>query len=149
MEFQVQYLFLFHLFSQMHGFTYFRMESLSKSIQLILELLKAPFLVLFYSTSLKIFYARLLFLLMIIPSTLSMSKHLICVNNQSWLLGLNLTYETQWTVARSGLSISELEKLSLLRLIGLVALVLLMWKWRRLFFKKNLFLFNVGAIFLF
>ena len=126
MEFQVQYLFLFHLFSQMHGFTYFRMESLSKSIQLILELLKAPFLVLFYSTSLKIFYARLLFLLMIIPSTLSMSKHLICVNNQSWLLGLNLTYETQWTVARSGLSISELEKLSLLRLIGLVALVLLM-----------------------
>ena len=102
------------------------MESLSKSIQLILELLKAPFLVLFYSTSLKIFYARLLFLLMIIPSTLSMSKHLICVNNQSWLLGLNLTYETQWTVARSGLSISELEKLSLLRLIGLVALVLLM-----------------------
>ena len=149
MEFQVQYLFLFHLFSQMHGFTYFRMESLSKSIQLILELLKAPFLVLFYSTSLKIFYARLLFLLMIIPSTLSMSKHLICVNNQNWLLGLNLTYETQWTVARSGLSISELEKLSLLRLIGLVALVLLMWKWRRLFFKKNLFLFNVGAIFLF
>ena len=126
MEFQVQYLFLFHLFSQMHGFTYFRMESLSKSIQLILEFLKAPFLVLFYSTSLKIFYARLLFLLMIIPSTLSMSKHLICVNNQSWLLGLNLTYETQWTVARIGLSISELEKLSLFRLIGLVALVLLM-----------------------
>ena len=94
MEFQVQYLFLFHLFSQMHGFTYFRMESLSKSIQLILEFLKAPFLVLFYSTSLKIFYARLLFLLMIIPSTLSMRKYLICVNNQSWLLGLNLTYET-------------------------------------------------------
>ena len=46
MEFQVRYLVLF-LFSVIDGFEWFRMESLYKNIQLILEFLKAPFLVLF------------------------------------------------------------------------------------------------------
>ena len=45
MEFQVRYLALFLLFSVIDDFEWFWMESLHKNIQLILEFLKAPFLV--------------------------------------------------------------------------------------------------------
>ena len=45
-EFQVRYLALFLLFSVIDSFKWFWMESLHKNIQLMLELLKAPFLVL-------------------------------------------------------------------------------------------------------
>ena len=38
------------------------------------------------------------------------ASHLISGNKQSWLLNLNLIYETLWTGARSGLLISMLEK---------------------------------------
>ena len=44
-EFQVRYLALFLLFSVVDGFEWFWMESLHKNIQLLLEFLKAPFLV--------------------------------------------------------------------------------------------------------
>ena len=50
MEFPVRYLALFLLFSVIYGFEQFWMESLHKNIQLMLELLKAPFLVLHFST---------------------------------------------------------------------------------------------------
>ena len=49
MGFQVRYLALFLLFSVIDGFKYFWMESLHKKIQLMLELLKGPFLVLNFS----------------------------------------------------------------------------------------------------
>ena len=49
MEFQVTYLALFRLFLVMEGFKWFWIESFQKNIQLMLEFLKAPFLVLHYS----------------------------------------------------------------------------------------------------
>ena len=49
MEFQVRYLALFLLFSVIDDFEWFWMGSLHKNIQLMLEFLKAPFLVLHFS----------------------------------------------------------------------------------------------------
>ena len=49
MEFQVRYLALFLLFSVIDDFKWFWMESLHKNIQLMLEFLKAPYLVLHFS----------------------------------------------------------------------------------------------------
>ena len=49
MEFQVRYLVLFLLFSVIDGFEWFWMESLPKNIQLMLEFLTVPFLVLHFS----------------------------------------------------------------------------------------------------
>ena len=69
MEFQVEYLALFLLFSVIDGFKWFWMESPHKNILLKLEFLKAPFLVLHY-------------------------RHLIYGNTLNWLLNLNLIYET-------------------------------------------------------
>ena len=48
-EFQIRYLTLFLLFSVTDGFEWFWTESLHKNIQLMLEFLKAPFLVLHFS----------------------------------------------------------------------------------------------------
>ena len=45
---------------------------------------------------------------------------------RNWLLNFNLTYDTLWTGAGSGLLISMLEKLNWFRLTGLKTLVLLM-----------------------
>ena len=47
-EFQVRYLVLFPLFSVIDSFERFWMENLHKNIQLMLDLLKAPILVLLY-----------------------------------------------------------------------------------------------------
>ena len=131
MEFQVRYLALFLLFSVIDGFEWFRMESLHKSIQLMLEFLKAPFLFLHFSYyTLMIFLTMLSVILlsmrMTLLSILSMIRHLICGNNLNWLLNLNLIYETLWTGIRSGLLISLLGKLSWFRLTGLITMVLLM-----------------------
>ena len=49
-------------------------------------------------------------MLMIPLFILSAIRHLICGNNWSWLLNLNLIYETLWTGAGSGLLISMLKK---------------------------------------
>ena len=49
MEFQVRYLALFLLFLVIDNFEWFWMESLDKNMQLMLEFLKAPFLVLHFS----------------------------------------------------------------------------------------------------
>ena len=68
----------------------------------------------------------LLSMLMILLSTLSVIRHLICDNNSSWPLDLNLIYDTLWTRAGSGLLISKMEDLNLLCLNGPVKLVLLM-----------------------
>ena len=130
MEFHVRYLALFLLFSVIDGLECFWMGSLHKNIQLMLEFLKAPFLVLhfFYytlMTFLMMLSVILLSILMILLSILSVIRHLICGNNLNWLLNLNLIYETLWTGVRSGLLISMLEKLSWFRLTSLITVVLL------------------------
>ena len=84
-EVLVRYLALF-LFSVKDGFAWFWMESLHKDIQLMLEFLKAPFLVLVFSyyklmTFLMMLSVILLSMLMIILSVLSVIRHLICGNN--------------------------------------------------------------------
>ena len=60
MEFQVRYLALSLLFSVIDSFKWFWMESLYKNIQLMLEFLKAPFLVLHFSC-----YTLMIFLTML------------------------------------------------------------------------------------
>ena len=59
------------------------------------------------------FSVKLLSMLMIRLSNLEAMKHLICGNNQKWLLNLNLIYRTLWTGAGSGLLISMPEKTGL------------------------------------
>ena len=46
-------------------------------------------------------------ILMILFSTLSVTRHLICGNNYSWLLNLNLTYVMLWAEAGKSLLISN------------------------------------------
>ena len=51
MEYLVSYLALFLLFSVIDGFGWFWMGSLHKNIQLLLEFLKGPFLVLHFGST--------------------------------------------------------------------------------------------------
>ena len=130
-EFQFRYLTLFFLFLITDGFEWSWMENLDKNMQLMLEFLKAPFLVVHFScyrfiTFLIMLSVILLSVLMILLSILSVIRHLICGNNLNWLLNLNLIYETLWTGVRSGLLISMLGKLSWFRLTSLITMVLLM-----------------------
>ena len=86
MEFQVRYLALFLLFLVIGGFRLFWMRNLHKNIQLMLEFLKGPFLVLNFSyytlmTFLMMLSVILLSMLMILPSTLNVIRHLTCGNN--------------------------------------------------------------------
>ena len=86
MEFQVRYSALFLLFSVIDHLEWFWMWSLRNKIQLILEFLKAPFLVLHFSyntlmTFLMMFSVILLYILMILPSIFSVIRHLVCGNN--------------------------------------------------------------------
>ena len=125
MEFQVRYLVLFLLFSVIDGFKWFWMGSLCKNIQLMLEFLKGPLLVLHFSccilmTFLMMLSVILLSMLMILLSILSVIRHLICGNNLNWLLNLSVIYETLWTGVRSGFLISVLKKLSWFCLTGLI-----------------------------
>ena len=98
-EFQVIYLALFRLFLVKDGFELFWMEGLDKNIQLILEFVKAPFLVqhLFYytlMTFLMMLSVILLSMLVTLLAALSVIRHLICGNSESSLLNLNMTNET-------------------------------------------------------
>ena len=86
MEFQVRYLALFLLFSVIENFKWFCMGSLHKNIELMLNFLKAPFLVLHFSyhtltTFLMMLSVILLFMLIIVLPNQSLSRHLICGNN--------------------------------------------------------------------
>ena len=99
MKFQVRYLAMFLLFSVIDSFKWFWRESLHKNIQLMLEFLKAPFLVLHFScytlmTFLTMLSVILLSMLMILLSILSVIRHLICGNILNSLLNLNLICET-------------------------------------------------------
>ena len=91
MEFQVRYLSLFLPFTVIQSFEWFWMESLHKNIQLMLEFLKGPFLVLHFScytlmTFLTMLSVILLSMLMILLFILSVTRHLICGNNLNWPL---------------------------------------------------------------
>ena len=113
MELHVQCLALFFLFSVISGFKWFWMESLHKNIQLLLELLKAPFFVIHFSyytlmTFLMMLPVILLFTPLEVLYVLSVTRHLICDNNLNWLLNFNLIYKTVWTRARISLLISVL-----------------------------------------
>ena len=131
MEFQVRYLALFLLSSVMDGFEWFWVGSLHKNIKLMLEFLKAPFLVLHFPyytlmNFLMMLSEILLSTLMILLSILSVIRHLIFGSNLNWLLNLNLICETLWTGVRSDLLTLMLEKLNWFCLTGLITLVLLM-----------------------
>ena len=67
----------------------------------------------------------LLSMLMVLLSTLNVIRHLICGNNQNWLLNLNLIYKTVWNGAEINLLISVLEKLSQFLLTGLITFITL------------------------
>ena len=104
--------------------------SFQKNIQLMLDFLKAPSLVLHFS-----YYTLMTFLMMLsvillsklmILFILSVIRHLICGNNLNQLLSLILIYKTLWTGARSGLLISMLGKPNWFCLTSLVRMVLLM-----------------------
>ena len=102
MEFQVRYLALFLLFSEIDGLEWLWMGSLQKNIQLMLEFIKAPFLVLYFfyytlMTFLMISFVILRSKLMILFSIPNVIRHLICGKNSNWLLNLNLIYDTLWT----------------------------------------------------
>ena len=121
------------------------MGTLHKNIQLMLEFLKSPFLILHFSyytlmTFLIMLSVILLYMLMILLYTLNVIRHTICGNSYNWLLNLNLIYEILWTGAESGLLISMLENLNLFNLTSLITLVLLKLKWIGLFLRKNLLL---------
>ena len=95
MEFQARYLVLFLIFSVISSFAWFWMGSLLKNMQLMLEFLKAPFLVLQFSyyilmSFLMMLSVILLSLLVILLSTLNVIRHLIYSNNWNWLVNLNL-----------------------------------------------------------
>ena len=82
----------------------------SQEYPVVLEFLKAPFLILhFLCYTLMTFQTMLsvilLYMLMILLSIRSVMRDLICGNNLNWFLNLNLIYETLWTEVRSGLFI--------------------------------------------
>ena len=114
MEFQVGYLALFRLFSEIIGFKWFSIESRPKNIQLKLVFLKDRFLNLLSSyytlmTS-QVLPGILSSMLLIHLSTLNVIGYLICDKTQSWLLNLNLTYRSLWTVVGSTFFISNTAK---------------------------------------
>ena len=84
-EFQVKYLALFLLFSVISGLQFW-MVNLHKNIQVMLEFLKAPFLVLHIScytlmTFQMMLSVILLSMLMILLSAVNLIRHLIFGNN--------------------------------------------------------------------
>ena len=104
--------------------------SLDKNIQVMLDFLKVPFLVLhFFYFKLMIFLMMLsvilLSMLMILLAVLSVIRDLICGNILNLLLNLSLICGL-WTWARSGLLVSMLGKLNWFCLTGQIRLVLLM-----------------------
>ena len=74
-QFQVRYLAIFSLFSVINSFKLFRIGSLNKDIQLILEFLEAPFLAVhFYYNALMTFLMMLSVILLSILMILLSSK---------------------------------------------------------------------------
>ena len=88
MEFRIRYLVLFRLFLLTEVFKWFWMGILHKNIQIMLEFLKAPFLVVCFSYNALMTFLIMLSLilfsvLMILLSTPSVARHLICDSNST------------------------------------------------------------------
>ena len=124
MEFQVRYLALFSLLSVIDHFKWFWMGSLQKNIQLMLEFLKGPFLVLPFSC-----YTLMTFLMML--SVILLSMLMILLSTLFWLgiwsvatTGIGFwtwIWSTRhWIGAGNGLFISMFEKLNWFCLTGLI-----------------------------
>ena len=116
LEFHLKYLALFCIFSEIKSFSWFWMETLNKNIQMILEFLEASLLIIHFS-----YYTFMAFLmkqslillyLLVMPTTLSVIRHLICCIKQNWSLNYNMIYETLWTEVGCGFLTSKLEKFS-------------------------------------
>ena len=96
MEFQVRYLVLFLVFSVIDDLEWFWLESLQKNIQLMLEFLRNPFLVLHFScytlmTFLTMLSVILLSMLMILLYQLFIfSEFQECIFQQSFCKGVSL-----------------------------------------------------------
>ena len=115
-----------------------------KSIQLMLEFLKAPFLVLHFS-----FYTLMAFLmilsvtlrsvLMILHSALKVIMHLIFRTFRFCFLTWIWPKRHCEMGKEMGSWFQCWKKLNWFRLTGLIILVLLMWKWMDLFLKKIVF----------
>ena len=126
MEFQVRYLALFLLFSVIDSFEWFWIGSLHKNIQLVLELLKAPFLVLHFS-----YYTLMTFIddvfcdIAIYPDDTTFYSKSDEVSNlwQQLELASKLEFEILWTWVGSGLLVSMLEKHNWFCLTSLITLV--------------------------
>ena len=118
MAFQVRYLAIFLFFLNNRRLWMVLDKSLHKNFQLMLEILKAPFLVLHFS-----YYTLIIFLMILSVILLS--------------LNLNLIYKTLWTEVRNDLLISILGKLCYFHLTSLTKMVILMWKWMSLLLRKN------------
>ena len=97
----------------------------------MLEFHKGPFLVVHFfccilRTFLMMLSVKLLSMLMILLSIVTVIRHLSCDNNLNWLLNLNLIYKKLWNGVRSGLLILVLRNFSWFCLTGLITVVLLM-----------------------
>ena len=138
MEFQVRCLALFFLSSVLGGLQWFWMGSLHKNIQVMLGFLKPTFMTLHIS-----YYTLITFLLMlsvilasmmiILLSTLSMIRYLIC-DNWNLLLKLNLIYmdwDGKWLV---DLIVEKTQLVSFDWSNNTEAIV---WIWMALFYRKN------------
>ena len=140
-EFQVGYLALFQLFSVKDGFEWFWMGRLHWNIQLMLEILNVPFLVL------HLFYCTWMTHLLMLSDNFNIAIYaddiVLCSNfaqvSDLWQqleLASELQTDLRDTRAGIGLLISVLEKLNLFCMTGLKYLVLLLLKWVVLFSKK-------------
>ena len=144
--FQVSYLALFHLFSVIDNFGWFWMETLPKNIQLMLEFLKALFLVLhFFYNTLTTFLTLFIILqsmLMILLSTLFILKYDQVSDLQQQIeLASELESELQSTVnwSRKWPVHFNSGKNNLFCLASILTLKLLMQKLMGLFLRKIIF----------
>ena len=139
MEFQVRYWALLLLFTVIGSFWWFWMSSVHKIIQLMLEFLKAPFLVLHFSWYTLMTFLMMLSVILLFDYTTLYSKWsgfwsvaTTSIGFWTWVWSMR-----HWTGARNGLLISMLGKLNWFRLTVLITLLLLMWKWMGLFLRNN------------
>ena len=101
------------------------MGGLRKNTQLMSKFLKDLFSVLHFSCITSMTFLMIICNIAIYTDDMvSVIRHLIGRNNNSWLLNLILTYGALSIAAESGLLISVLEKLSLFSFNSLITLVL-------------------------
>ena len=136
-EFQVRYLALLLVFLVIGSFKWFWMGNLHEIIQLMLEFLKGPFLVLHFSyytliTFLMMLSVIFVSMLMILLSTLNVIRHLVCGNKLELTSELESDLQDIVDCGRKWLVDFNAGKIQLVSFDPSKTLVLLMWKWRGL-----------------